>query len=215
MDDKKQRVFGRIAANIPKELSRNTVKKIVDNSQIERAHQVLESKDVPEREKRRVRKMLERGAFNDEEEVVNEEVAAKIDDYNTKAVKKAIAAGELPDPASDPFVQKRLQRMKNKNGAAKVTARVLHPTFNRILVRPIDMAPKNFLITPSKRDKPVVTGIVVGVGPDVTDDSILGKRIVLAGYDYEPIENNGELLYGSREDNILMLIDADFKGTIE
>ena len=215
--DKKTKVFNRISAGIPKRLAANTTKEIVDTSQLERAHDVLESRSVPASEKRRIKKLLDQGAFTVSETVENEAVTKEIEKHNERAVAAAIASGELPDPAKDPFVQSRMQRLKNGRPTPKVKG-IVWPTQDRILVRAIDMAPKSsIIIVPdsSKKSKPIITGLVVGIGKQVVDESLLGKRVGMQGYDYDVVESNGEMLYLTREANILFLIDPDFKDTIE
>lgn len=216
MDNKKTKVFNRIAAAIPKHLAANTTKEIVDTAQIERAHQVLESRDVPPQEKRRIKKLLESGAFNSSETVENEAVIKEIEQHNERSVAAAIASGELDDPRNDPFVQKRMQRMKDGRPKPKVKG-VVWPTGDRVLVRPLDMSPKSSIFIPdtSRKSKPIITGLIVGVGKMVKDDSILGKRVVMQGFDYDFIESNGEMLYLTHETNLVGIIDEDFTGTIE
>lgn len=213
MDNKKTKVFNRIAAGIPKRLAANTTKEIVDTAQLDRAHQVLESKGVPAEEKRRVKKLLDQGAFTSSETVENDAVTKEIEQYNERSVAAAIASGELPDPKTDPFVQARMQRLKNGRPKPKVKG-LLRPLRDYVLIRPIDMGKKSVIIIVQEKEKKFIIGQIIGIGK-LASESLLGARVIMQGFDFDVVENNGEVLYITKEQNILMLIDPDFKGTIE
>lgn len=111
MDSRTRDVLRRISRGIPAHLARNVVRREVDHSQEDRAREVLASRDVPYKEKERVRRLLDQGAFRREETVENEAVIKEIDRYNEAKVAQARAHGDLADPMSDPFYRDRMKRI--------------------------------------------------------------------------------------------------------
>lgn len=111
MDRKTENILQRINKGLPSSLARHITKIVVDKSEEELAHAALAAKHISRNKKEKIRRLLAAGKFRRSEEVVNEEVVGEIDKYHTERIRRARAAGLLPDPMSDPFYRKRMERI--------------------------------------------------------------------------------------------------------
>jgi hypothetical protein len=115
MDDKRTRAtLNSITRNIPQHLIGNITKEIVDDTEEHMALQLLKSPDISQYKKRKIRKLLEQGAFRQVEVVENEAVVKELDEYHTKEISKARRSGKLLDPNKDKFIRERNWRIKNR-----------------------------------------------------------------------------------------------------
>lgn len=202
MDKKTTKVLGRISRNVPKHLQNNIVKTVVDDSEEQIARDALRSPHISADKKKVIAQSLERGDFRRAEQVENDEVIAQIDEYNDKAVKAAIASGEIPPPTEDAFIQKRNQKGK---GVIQIKGNI-RPLKNKVLIRP-DVEPKqqvhaSGIIMPESQKKRSMTGCVLAIGKEVTS-VCMTMRVAFQDYNYETVESNGESLYIMGEDNII------------
>lgn len=115
MNESTKKVLDEISSKVPTELAENITKKVVDASGEDMARIAMESPDISKDKKEQLARLIEAGKFRSEETVVNEEVAARIDKYNEKAVQAAIKSGRIPDPKKDPFVRERLHRIASQD----------------------------------------------------------------------------------------------------
>lgn len=98
---------------MPERLKRGLLKTVTDNSQMERAQEVLKSRHVSPEQKNEVLRMMHKGAFAPKvDQIVDEKVAKEIDRYHDKEVRRAIQDGRVADPSKvkDPWLQKRQKR---------------------------------------------------------------------------------------------------------
>lgn len=98
---------------MPERLKKGLLKTKTDDSQFQRAQEVMHSKYSSAEEKRDVSRRLARGDFRPHtEQIVDEGVAKEIDRYHEKEVRRAIQEGRVTDPSKvrDPWLQKRQKR---------------------------------------------------------------------------------------------------------
>lgn len=205
MDERTVRALGRISRNTPRF---DVTREVVDTSEEDRAREAIESPDVSPRAKKRLQKLIDRGAFVQTETIENSEAVAEIDRYNTMAVQDAIAKGELPDPSNDPFVKERQQRMK-KGKFAIVADGIVKPGIGRVLLRPVPIEKKKTFIIVVQKEKPrmeKVIGDVLAIGPQVKAPVSVGDRVLCSGFGYEEIDVNNTMLYIMEETSILAQI---------
>ena len=112
MDPNTLKVLKRISANVPQHLQDHLTKVVIDASEEDVARAALSAEFISKKKKKQIQEYLNAGKFRHEETVVNDEVVKEIDAYYDIEIKKAIASGEIPDPANDPFLQERKKRME-------------------------------------------------------------------------------------------------------
>lgn len=203
MNKKTSKVLERISRNVPRHLSENITKTVVDTSEEDIARDALRSPGISPYKKKKIQKLLDQGAFRRSEEVENEEVIEQIDKYNDKAVKKAIKDGLIPPPEQDSWMAKRNQKIKNP---MKISGKII-PTKERVLIRPQEATKeKNAfgIVLPDSMKKKSAIGIVEAVGADVRT-VVKGLKVAYQDYDYEPIELDGVLFYIMKEQNIIAI----------
>lgn len=113
MDEKTKAVLNRISQNVPDHLKSNLTKTVIDTSEEEVARRALAADFISLAKKKKIKKILDAGGFRRAENVINEEVVKEIDQYYDQEIKKAIAAGQIPDPKDDPFIQERRKRQED------------------------------------------------------------------------------------------------------
>lgn len=216
MDHATQRKLTRIGASIPKRLTQNLTKTIVDNSEEELARAALASKDISPRKKAMIKKQLEAGSFRREEVVENQEVIKEIDEYNTREVKRLRDSGELPDPNNDPFVRERNHRIANRGEKpAKYTsflktlavANKLQPLADRIILQEIiEEEKKSLIIMPDKEKKSARFGKIFVVGNKV-EHVKAGQTVVFNIYDFDYIEKETERFLIGSEKGVMGILE--------
>lgn len=113
MDKQTQATLREITRNIPAELT-NVTKEVVDKEEEDRVLALIRDPRLPAASKRRLQRLVNKGAFRTEETVVDEEKVKKLDEYHTNAIKKAQEAGRLADPNEDKFNKERQWRVRNR-----------------------------------------------------------------------------------------------------
>jgi len=217
---KADEVLSRISRSIPKELLKGDLtKKIIDRAPEERAREILKHPGVPQKVKNDINKLLESGAFKQEEEVIDEDAIAKIDSYNEKAVREAIQSGELPDPNDDPYIRERNWKMKNRGkeissyqsfmGAVKAV-KDFQLLGNRVLVQVYEPAKKkSAIILPDSAKKPddCFFAVIFKLGDEIKDKHLEeGKRVIIRKYGFDPIHINDVLFLVGKEDDVLAIM---------
>lgn len=105
MRKKTEKVLRRINKSVPKEWQDAVVSEQYIAPDVREG--VLEAlKEVPstpegEKELRRLQNLFDAGYYDAKESKVDEEIAKKIEDYVEEEIKKAIEAGEIPDPSEE------------------------------------------------------------------------------------------------------------------
>lgn len=112
MDRETKHTLDRISSKIPSRLAKNTSKVEWDLTEEEKARAALNSPDISKAKKERIARLLDKGAFRRKQEVVNEKVVKELDEFHTREIAKARAAGRLKDPMTDPFYAKRVKRQQ-------------------------------------------------------------------------------------------------------
>ena len=220
MNNKTDRVLKSISAKIPRHLiDKGVTKKVVDTSGREQAEYILKHPDVPLKAKAEIKKLLAENAFDTEDEFVNEEVVQEIDKYNEKAVRDAIARGELEDPNNDPFVRERNFRMKNrgkelstynKTMSAIKAVNNLELLEDRVLVQMYDTdKKKSVLVIPdfikNKHTDALAYARVYKIGPKVKQIKE-GQRVVINKYGFDVVHLNDEVFLHGGSDHVVALV---------
>lgn len=210
MDKKTENILKNISRNVPSHLAQNVVKTVVDTSEEEVAKMALKDPHISPAKKRRLSKMIDEGRFRQVSTEVNEEVVQQIDEYNSREVEAAIKRGDLADPSTDPFVAKRAQRMRDKQGTTHVES-LGQVQGARVLIKPDpkEDTTKFGLILPDSEKKPITTGLLVQVGSKCkeVDAEHIGKRVMFQEYGYSPISMGNELYYIVEESSVLLYFD--------
>lgn len=193
MDAKDKAVLARISRGAPRH---DVTKEIVDLSDENYARDQLQRKDIPPARRKKLQDLVDKGAFRRSETVENTAAIKELDEYHTREVAGAIARGELSDPANDPFIKERNQRMKTKRFAI-VGEGIIKPGIGRALVRPLEMpgTKKSSIILVKEEKKKTLYGEVLALGPGKRNDDgfelpweiSVGDRILYGNYGYEPI----------------------------
>lgn len=110
MDKKTEHELNKINQSIPSNLAQNTTKKVVDTEAEEAAKAALNDPKIDRKGKEKVRQLIDQGSFRQETTEINEQVVKKIDDHNTREVKRAIQSGRIPPPEKDKFYKDRKNR---------------------------------------------------------------------------------------------------------
>lgn len=108
MDSQTQRELQRITQNTPKHLGEKLLHKETDKSMEDFVQLALKDKKIKPETKQMLRKLLEIGAFQYNEDVVDEKIVRELDEYNEREIRKAKAEGKLADPKHDTWFQKRM-----------------------------------------------------------------------------------------------------------
>lgn len=217
MDASAQRKLQNIGARIPRHLANNLTTTKVDTSEEDLARAALKSKDISPKKKEMIRRSLDRGDFRREEEVMNEEVIAKIDEYNGREVKKLIDSGELPDPNSDPFVQERNWKAANRGAkpaeytsflSSLENAKKMRPLRDDCVVQQIVEEYKGFIVLPesAKKKQNIVRGRIFCVGPNVLDIKE-GQEVLFNLYGFDFVESNEERFMIGSEREVWAVIE--------
>lgn len=119
MDNKKQynenmKVLKGIEENLPTELKDNLMETVINTEQEDTAIRMLKDKTLDPQVRQAMEADIANGSLRFKEEVVNEEVAKKMDTYYEVEVKAAIADGRLTHPDDDSFFQKRMKKLDEK-----------------------------------------------------------------------------------------------------
>lgn len=116
MDARTRHTLGKITAGIPARLHRSLTKTVVDTSEEEKVKAML--KDKSGRLSPQVRAyltgLMRKGAFRSSEVVVDEKTVRELDRYHEREIAKARRSGALKDPKDDPWLKKRMARIKNQ-----------------------------------------------------------------------------------------------------
>jgi len=109
-------VLKEIEQNVPKRLSKNLLKKVVNTEQEDTVRILIKDPLLSLEMKKKMTRELKNGDFKIVEEVENEKILKELDAYYEREVKKAIKDGRLSSPDEDPFYQKIAKRWdKNQN----------------------------------------------------------------------------------------------------
>jgi len=103
-------VLKEINNSLPEKYKKKLMKTIINKEQEIAAKELLKNKDLPQSVRDILEKDIKSGSLRFKEEVVNEKITKKIDEYYDKEVKKAIADGRLPSPDEDPFYKKMAEK---------------------------------------------------------------------------------------------------------
>lgn len=175
------------------------MKEVTDTSEEDLARAALESKHIDDGQKKRIRRLMHKGAFRRSETVVDEGVAKEIDEYHEKSIAAARISGELPDPKTDAFMQKRDQKSKGKIQAENM----IRPTADRVLILPYKTQEETFgILIPDANKKKVTRGIVAAMGP-TCKYTRLGAHVLFQEYGFETIVTGGHEYYLMHEENVL------------
>ncbi|MCK9319386.1 hypothetical protein [Methanoculleus sp.] len=115
-------VLKEINNSLPEKYKKKLMKTIINKEQEIAAKELLKNKDLPQSVRDILEKDIKSGSLRFKEEVVNEKITKKIDEYYDKEVKKAIADGRLPSPDEDPFYKKmaeKFDKIKEKYNESK------------------------------------------------------------------------------------------------
>lgn len=112
MDKQTKHELDKITSRIPRRLVDNLTKVVVDTSGEDMAKVAIADKHVHPQTKKRLARLLAKGAFRSEETVIDENVTNQIDDYHRKAIARARRAGRLKDPNDDPYVRARNRKIR-------------------------------------------------------------------------------------------------------
>ncbi len=110
-----------IQQEIPKEWKQALMKMAYDMpiTRNELVPKLLDDPDVSEEYKQRVRNLLEAGYFDKESEVVDEEIAQKIDDFVEMRIMEEIDKGNLPKSNFKGLIRKIKQQQKDERKNTK------------------------------------------------------------------------------------------------
>ena len=116
MDEQTKRELSKITAGIPKEISDNIVKTVVDTSEEDVARQVMSDPKCPLKQKENLKRLIETGQLRQTTTEINEDAARKSEEYHNAMVARAIRNGDIKpaDPRRDPFLAKRMDRMRKQ-----------------------------------------------------------------------------------------------------
>ena len=112
-----QKVLKQIENDLPEKLRNNLMKIVINTEQEEAVKEILKRNDISSELRLQLETDLSKGSFRIKEEIVNEDITKKIDAYYEKEVKLAIADGRLTSPDEDPFYQKMVKKIDDKNKA--------------------------------------------------------------------------------------------------
>lgn len=107
---KNLKVLNEITNSLPEKYKKNLMKTVINKDQENTAKDLLKNKNLPQSTRDMLKSDIKSGSLRFKEEIVNEKITKKIDEYFEKEVKKAIADGRLPSPDDDPFYQKMAEK---------------------------------------------------------------------------------------------------------
>lgn len=190
MEESVRKTLADISAGAPRP---DVTRDVIDTSEEDVARQIVENPSTPPATRRRIQKEIDRGSFMRIEIEENSEAIAENDRYHETEVKKAIDSGILPDPAQDPFVKTRLQRMKQGKFAI-VGDGIVQPVRGRVLVRPVKdpFERPSVIIRIKEPRKRLQYATLMAIGPDVRiSGAEIGDTILhRAGYDDFFVQND-------------------------
>ena len=112
MDRATHTILNRITRKIPPRLAARLSKAEYDTTEEEKALVALNSKHISPAKKRKLEKLLEKGAFRRKTDVIDEKALEEIDRFHTREIARARAAGKLKDPMEDKFYAQRMKRQR-------------------------------------------------------------------------------------------------------
>lgn len=114
MDEQTQNELNKITAGVPKEISDNIVKTVVDTSEEDVARQVMADPHCSTKQRENLKRLIETGQLRQTTTVINEEAARESDRYHEQKVAQAMRDGRIKplDIRKDAFLQRRLERMQ-------------------------------------------------------------------------------------------------------
>lgn len=111
MDRNTRQELNRISGRIPAHLM-NVTKLEIDVSEEDLARAALKNKNISKAKREHIARLLDKGKFRRVETVTNEEVVAELDKFHTNQIARARKEGRLPDPMTDPFYRRRMERLQ-------------------------------------------------------------------------------------------------------
>lgn len=111
MNSQTRQTLNKITWGVPRNLSRNLLKKVVDTSEEDKARAALSDRGISRKAKEELKRMIDSGSLRREETMVDEKVASEIERYHSNAIKQAISNGKLEDPNKDGFVRDRQRKI--------------------------------------------------------------------------------------------------------
>lgn len=109
------KVLKEIENNLPSELTDNLMSTVMNVEQEDTAKELLKSDDLAPEVRKHLETELSSGNLRFEEEIVNEDITIKMDEYYDREVKAAIKDGRLSSPDEDEFFMKRMAKYDKRN----------------------------------------------------------------------------------------------------